>query len=361
MVCFVLTLYSDKVFSDTLQTIIIMSIAMIQNTFPTTRLRRLRRTPAIRSLIKETQLDISKLIQPLFIRHGQGIKQAIAAMPGQYQFSIDQLSFEVQALNMLGINSVLLFGIPEYKDEVGSSAYQADGIIQKAITTIKKNHPEMLIITDVCCCEYTEHGHCGYIKKPYPTENVDVDNDASLALLAKQAVSYAQAGADIIAPSANMDGMVYAIRQALDEASFTHLPILSYSVKYASAMYGPFRQAAEGAPKFGDRRSYQMDYANSHEAIRECQQDIAEGADMLMVKPAHTYLDIIHKVKQQFPELPLSAYHTSGEYSMLKAAAANGWVDEAKAVLEILTAIRRAGADFIITYYAKDVASWLKS
>jgi porphobilinogen synthase len=365
-----------------------------QGLFPMTRLRRLRNNQAIRNLVKETQLNVNDLIQPLFIRYGKGIKNPIASMPGQFQISVDNLEDEIKSIVKLGITTVLLFGIPEHKDPLGQDSYSDNGIIQSAIRTIKKIAPELLVISDVCFCEYTDHGHCGYLHTQNTQENneccsshshhspnhnssssssnhsskssthsheINLDNDKTLELLAKQAVSHAQAGVDIIAPSGNIDGMVFAIRNALDHAGYKHLPILSYAVKYASSMYGPFRQAAEGAPKFGDRRSYQMDYANANESIREAALDVAEGADMLMVKPAHAYLDIILRVKQTFPELPLGAYHTSGEFAMIKAAAQNGWLDEKSAVLEVLTAIRRAGADFIITYFAKDVAAWLKN
>jgi porphobilinogen synthase len=321
--------------------------------FPQTRLRRLRYNANVRDLVRETSLNKGDLIYPLFIRHGVGIKKEIASMPSQYQLSVDQLETEIKELQTLGLNQVLLFGIPESKDGCGSDSYADQGIIQQAIKQIKLIAPNMLVITDVCFCEYTDHGHCGEIK------NDDVDNDATLALLAKQAVSHAKAGADIIAPSGMMDGMVQAIRSALDNAGFAHLPILSYSVKYASCMYGPFRDAAEGAPKFGDRRTHQMDPANAEEALRECALDVAEGADMLMVKPAATYLDVIARVKQAYPALPLGAYHTSGEFAMIKAAAEKGWIDEKKAILETLIAIRRAGADFIITYFAKDAAKFL--
>lgn len=329
--------------------------------FPSTRLRRLRQNTTIRGLVKETHLTADKLIQPLFIHHGNNIKQAIRSMPGQFQISVDQLHNEIASLQTVGIKQVILFGIPESKDAWGRSAYQDTGVIQQAIREIKKHFPHMLVITDLCFCEYTDHGHCGYLTDTNIKGEVDVDNDITLDLLAKQAISHAKAGADIIAPSGNMDGMVQAVRQTLDQAGFTQLPILSYSVKYASSLYGPFREAAQGAPQFGDRQTYQMDIANSNEALRECSLDIAEGADILMVKPAHTFLDIICKVKLTYPELPLCAYHTSGEYALLKAAANAGWLDERKSVLEVLTAIRRAGADIIITYYAKDVAQWLNS
>lgn len=321
--------------------------------FPATRLRRLRHNDSIRALVREVELNVKDLVAPIFIRHGSNIKKPIASMPGMFQLSTDQLPEEIATLRTLGIKSVLLFGIPASKDALGQDAYSDHGIIQTAIPIIKKLAPELLIMTDVCFCEYTDHGHCGVMLDQH------LDNDKTLELLAKQAVSHAQAGADIIAPSGMIDGMVKAIRQGLDTAGFNHTPILSYSVKYSSHMYGPFREAAEGAPQFGDRKTHQMDYANRHEPIRECALDIAEGADMLMVKPAHTYLDVIANVKRNYPALPLGAYHTSGEYAMLKAAAANGWIDERHAALEVLSAIKRAGADFIITYYAKAAAIWL--
>lgn len=330
--------------------------------FPKRRLRRLRQSEAIRALVRENQLDINKLVLPLFVKHGYGLKQPIAAMPGQFQFSIDTLGEEIEEIVSLGLKSVLLFGIPEKKDSLGKDSYSDNGIVQSALAVIKQIAPQLLVMSDICFCEYTDHGHCGVLTHPEAGCNadvVDVDNDATLQLLIKQALSHVRAGTDIIAPSCNMDGMVHVLRNALDEASYQHIPILSYAVKYASAMYGPFREAAEGKPQFGDRQTYQMDIANANEAIRECELDIAEGADMLMVKPAHTYLDIMYRVKQTYPELPLCAYHTSGEFAMLKAAAANGWMDEKKSVLEVLTAMRRAGADFIISYFAKDVAKWL--
>lgn len=326
--------------------------------FPKTRLRRLRQNSMLRDLVRETRLDISKLVLPLFIKHGTNVKNPIASMPGHFQLSIDQLEEEIKTISSLGIKNIILFGIPAEKDPLGKDAYSDNGIIQSAIPVIKKIAPQMLVISDICFCEYTDHGHCGVVTQSNSDQEVQVDNDATLALLAKQVVSHAQAGTDIIAPSGNMDGMVQTIRHALDEAGFSHLPILSYAVKYASAMYGPFRQAAEGAPKFGDRRTYQMDFANTNEALRECALDVAEGADMLLVKPAHTYLDIIQRVKQAHPHLPLCAYHTSGEFAMIKAAVEKNWLDERKSVLEILTAIHRAGADFIITYYAKEIAGW---
>ena len=329
------------------------------NSFPTTRLSRLRQKSQLRGLIRETSLEISKLVMPIFIKHGTGIKQPIPSMPGLFQLSVDQLEEEINAIVQAGIRSVILFGIPAKKDPLGKDAYSDDGIIQTAIPVIKKLAPHLLIMSDICFCEYTDHGHCGVLHE-HPSKG-QVDNDKTLTLLARQAVSHAKAGTDIIAPSGSMDGMVQALRNALDLAGYQHIPILSYSVKYASAMYGPFRQAAEGAPQFGDRRTYQMDIANSNEALRECMLDVAEGADMLMVKPAHTYLDVIFRIKQSFPELPLCAYHTSGEYAMIKAAAEKGWIDERKTVIEVLTSIRRAGADFMITYYAKEAAGWLQS
>lgn len=327
----------------------------MQNTtgsFPTVRMRRLRKTDAMRQLVREVKLDIDKLVLPLFIRHGAGIKNPIASMPGHYQLSVDMLEEELKEIVELGIKNIILFGIPAQKDAVGSDACSDHGIIQSALPVIKKIAPSLLVMTDVCFCEYTDHGHCGVV------ENEDVVNDKTLAILGEQAVSHARAGADVIAPSANMDGMVAAIRSALDDAGFVETPILSYAVKYASNMYGPFRQAAEGAPQFGDRRSYQMDFANRYDGLRESALDVEEGADMLMVKPAHTYLDVLCRVKQAYPYMPLVAYHTSGEFAMIKAAAEKGWLDEKRGVLEVLTAIHRAGADIIITYFAKDVARW---
>ncbi len=325
--------------------------------YPEVRLRRLRRNAKLRDLLHETRLDPAKLTMPIFVKHGTNVCHPIASMPGMFQLSLDKLAVEARAIADLGIKSVLLFGIPAEKDGLGLDSYSDGGIIQSAIKVIKQAAPELLVITDVCLCEYTDHGHCGVLHHEH---DADVDNDATLALLAKQAVSHANAGADIVAPSANMDGMVQAIRRGLDENGFSHLPILSYAVKYASALYGPFRVAAEGAPKFGDRSSYQMDMRNEQEALRECALDIHEGADMLMVKPAHAYLDVICRVKTAYPSLPLAAYHVSGEYAMIKAAAEKGWIDERRVVCEVLTAIHRAGADFIITYYAKEVAAWLR-
>lgn len=318
------------------------------------RPRRLRAHPKLRDMLAETVLTVNDLVQPLFIRHGEGVHKPIEAMPGQAQFSVDNIAAEAKAIADLGIPAVLLFAIPETKDAEGSSSWQDDGVIQQAICEIKKAAPELLVIADVCFCEYTDHGHCGVL-----CEKMVVDNDKTLPLLAKQAVSFAKAGADILAPSGMVDGMVAAIREGLDEAGFQQLPILSYAVKYASSLYGPFREAAEGAPQFGDRKTYQMNPANSSVALREAELDVQEGADMLMVKPAVNYLDIIYRLKQAFPEVPLAAYHVSGEYSMIKAASEKGWVDEEKVALEILLSIKRAGADFIITYFAKDVAGLL--
>ncbi len=332
---------------------------IVNSQYPRTRPRRLRNNEAIRALVSETAFNPRKLIHPIFIKHGQGIKTPIASMPGHFHFSIDQLPAEIEQLVQLGVHAVLLFGIPSHKDPLGQDSYSDDGIIQQAVRCIKNTAPTLFVITDVCLCEYTDHGHCGVIHAPDKKEVV-VDNDESIALLAKQAVSHAQAGADMVAPSANMDGMVFAIREALDSASFESLPILSYSTKYASALYGPFRMAAEGAPQFGDRKTYQMDYRNAQEALKECALDLEEGADMLMVKPAHAYLDVICRVKTTFPHIPLCAYHTSGEFAMLKAAAEKGWMNEQAGVMEVLTSIQRAGADMIITYYTKEVLTWLK-
>lgn len=318
------------------------------------RPRRLRHHETLRTMVQETHLRVQDLICPLFIKHGLTKKNPIASMPGQYQLGLNHLEEEIQEIVALGIPAVLLFGIPEYKDESGSAALHDHGIVQQAITTIKKIAPQLLVISDICFCEYTSHGHCGVL-----TENADVHNDKTLDLLVKQSLSHARAGCDIIAPSGMMDGMVAAIREGLDAAGFQHVPILSYAAKYASAFYGPFREAAEGAPQFGDRRTYQMDPANTKEALREVDLDVEEGADMLMVKPALSYLDIIYQTKRRYPEIPLCAYQVSGEYAMIKAAAQCGWLDEKKVALETLLSIKRAGADFIITYFAKVVAEWL--
>lgn len=321
--------------------------------FPVYRPRRLRNSEAIRKLVCETSLKISDFIYPLFVVEGKGIKAPIASMPGIFNFSLDRLEKEVEEVYLLGVLGVILFGIPDHKDALGSQAYAKDGIVQKAVSLIKEKFPDLLVITDVCLCEYTDHGHCGVIK------NGKVLNDPSLELLAKTALSHAKAGADMVAPSDMMDGRIGAIRTVLDENSYQGIPIMAYSVKYASAYYGPFREAADSAPQFGDRKGYQMDGANILEALREAQLDVEEGADILMVKPALAYLDVIKAVKDNFP-YPLAAYNVSGEYSMVKAAAQNGWVDEKRIVLESLISMKRAGADILITYHAKDVASWLK-
>ena len=324
------------------------------SSFPQSRLRRLRRSEALRALVRETKVEIGDLICPLFVVEGNQIKQEITSMPDVYRYSNDMLPGEVEDIAKLGIPAVILFGIPENKDKAGSSAYHPKGVIQEAIRTIKKATPELLVVTDVCLCEYTSHGHCGVIVDDY------VDNDKTVELLARTALSHAEAGADIVAPSDMMDGRVKAIRQTLDGNGLQHIPILAYAAKYASAFYGPFREAADSTPQFGDRRSYQMNPPNWREALREVEQDIAEGADMVMVKPALPYLDVIRKVRDTFNH-PLAAYSVSGEYAMVKAAAQQGWLDEKETVLEILTAINRAGADVIITYYAKQAARWLSS
>lgn len=326
---------------------------MLTATYPSLRLRRLRRTKQMRALVRETRVTVDNLIHPIFIKAGNNIKQPISSMPGHAQLSLDYLAEEIAECQALGINNLLLFGIPEKKDAIGSDSLKDDGIVQQGIRLIKSLAPDILIIADLCFCEYADHGHCGVIDHDHQT----VDNDATLPLLVKQAVSLAKAGADIIAPSGMMDGMVQAIRVGLDKAGFSQIPILSYAVKYASSFYGPFREAAEGAPQFGDRRDYQMDPANSSEALREATLDIQEGADMLMVKPAQNYLDIIFRVKQAYPEIPMCAYQVSGEFAMIKAAAKNGWINEEAVMLESLLSIKRAGADFIITYFAKQFAS----
>ena len=322
--------------------------------FPQSRLRRLRRTESLRALVRENHVEVRDLVYPLFIIEGSGMKQEITSMPDIFRFSVDQLPKEVEEIAKLGIPAVLLFGIPEHKDEVGSAAYHPEGVIQQAIRAIKKSVPKLLVVTDVCLCEYTSHGHCGVVVDGY------VDNDQTLLLLARTAVSHAEAGADMVAPSDMMDGRVKAIREALDEKGLQHTPILAYAAKYASAFYGPFREAAEATPQFGDRRSYQMDPPNLREALREVEQDIAEGADIIMVKPALAYLDVIRRVRDTF-NYPVAAYNVSGEYAMVKAAALQGWLDEKQVVLEILTAIKRAGADIILTYHAKEVSRWLQT
>ncbi|WP_144511027.1 porphobilinogen synthase [Bacillus sp. FJAT-22090] len=318
------------------------------------RHRRLRKTAGIRAMVKETYLHKEDLIYPIFVMDGENIKNPVASMPGVFQFSLDRLGEEVDEVVSLGIPSVILFGLPAEKDAVGTQAYHDHGIIQKAIRFIKERHPELVVIADTCLCEFTDHGHCGVVD-----ENERILNDPSLDLLAKTAISQAEAGADIIAPSNMMDGFVTAIRHGLDSAGFEDVPIMSYAVKYASAYYGPFREAADGAPKFGDRKTYQMDYSNRMEAIREATSDLEEGADMLIVKPALAYLDIIRDVKNTF-DTPIVAYNVSGEYAMVKAAAINGWINEKETVLETLTGMKRAGADIILTYHAKDVARWLE-
>jgi porphobilinogen synthase len=326
------------------------------------RPRRLRTTPAIRAMVRETELNARDFIYPLFVRHGEG-RSEIRSMPGVYQLSVAEAVRDTEAAAKSGVNAVILFGIPAEKDPIGLENFAENGIVQQAIRAIKKEIPEMVVVTDVCLCEYTDHGHCGILNTGehfhagYPEGYVL--NDETLDILAKVALSHAECGADIVAPSGMMDGMVAAIREGLDGAGYENLPILSYAVKYASSFYGPFREAAEGAPKFGDRKSHQMDPGNVREALREAAIDVDEGADMLMVKPALAYLDVIRVVKDAFPELPMVAYNVSGEYSMIKAAAANGWVDEAKVTLETLTSIKRAGADIIITYHAVDAAKWL--
>jgi len=316
------------------------------------RPRRLRMNSILREMIRETSLDVGDLIYPLFVVPGDNIKEEINSMPGVYHFSIDLLVEEVKEVRDLGIPAILLFGVPSYKDELGSEAYSEEGIVQKAVREIKEKVPEIVVITDVCMCGYTTHGHCGIV------ENGQVLNDKTVDYIAKIALSHVEAGADIVAPSDMMDGRVAAIRKLLDSKGFVNTPIMAYSAKYASSFYGPFREAAHSAPQFGDRKSYQMDYGNSNEALREIALDIEEGADIVMVKPALSYLDIIRRVKDNF-NIPIAAYNVSGEYSMVKAAAKMGWIDEKSTVLEILTSIKRAGADIVITYFAKDVAKWL--
>jgi len=316
------------------------------------RHRRLRHTANLRAMVRETRLHKEDLIYPIFVVEGENQKNPVQSMPGVFQVSLDRLNEEIEEVVKLGIKSVILFGIPHEKDEVGSGAYHDHGIVQRAIAQIKQQYSDLVVIADTCLCEYTDHGHCGVV------ENGQIVNDASLKLLAKTAVSQAKAGADIIAPSNMMDGFVAAIREALDEEGFVHIPIMSYAVKYASAFYGPFREAAESTPKFGDRKTYQMDPANRLEALREAEADVEQGCDFLIVKPALSYLDIVRDVKNHF-NLPVVAYNVSGEYSMIKAAAENGWIDEKGTVLEMLTSMKRAGADLMITYHAKDVARWL--
>lgn len=321
------------------------------NTFPIYRPRRLRANENLRRLVRETTLSVDDLIYPMFVVHGRNVATQISSMPGCYHYSVDNLVTAAKELASLGIPGTILFGIPEEKDALGSQAYADDGIIQQAVRAIKDAVPALLVITDVCLCEYTDHGHCGIV------EAGEVQNDRTVELLVKESLSHARAGADVIAPSDMMDGRVGAIRKALDQGGYENIPIMAYSAKYASAFYGPFREAAESAPQFGDRRSYQMDAANTEEALREVALDIEEGADILMVKPALAYLDVIHRVKTAF-QVPIAAYNVSGEYAMIKAAAQNGWIDEKRVALEALTGIKRAGADMILTYFAKSVVKW---
>jgi porphobilinogen synthase len=321
--------------------------------FPITRLRRLRRTATLRRMVRETRLAPDDFIQPLFVCPGRDVRKPIESMPGVAQLSVDLAVREARATFDAGVPAVILFGIPAHKDSTGSEAWNDSGVVQTAIREIKEHVPELAVITDVCLCEYTDHGHCGVLK------DGDVDNDATLELLAREALSHARAGADIVAPSDMMDGRVGAIRKALDQNNLVHVPIMAYSAKFASAFYGPFREAAESTPKFGDRRSYQMDSANGDEALREVALDLEEGADIVMVKPALAYLDLIYRVKAKFG-CPVAAYNVSGEYAMIRAAGLNGWLDEERATIEVLTAIKRAGADLILTYFAKEVAQKLK-
>jgi porphobilinogen synthase len=321
--------------------------------FPIVRMRRMRQNEKLRGLMRETRLSIDQLIYPLFIAEEIGQPREVVSMPGIMQWPLEHLSREAERIAALGIPAVLLFGIPLHKDEVGSEAYNSEGIIQQAIRQLKASVPELLVVTDVCLCEYTSHGHCGLIR------DGSVQNDESLQLLSRMAISHVQAGADIVAPSDMMDGRVGALRRALDEEGFNQAPIMAYSAKFASGFYGPFREAAGSTPQFGDRRAYQMDPANAREALREVALDIAEGADIVMVKPAMAYMDVIRQVRD-YCDLPIAAYNVSGEYSMIKAAAGNGWIDERRVVMEVLTGIRRAGADMLITYFAPEVAAWLK-
>ncbi len=322
--------------------------------FPTHRPRRLRRTEALRGLARETRLSTSGLIYPMFVCPGTKVRQEVSSMPGIHQQSVDQIVEECREVEGLGIPGIILFGLPETKDPRGTSSLSAHGVVQRAIEAIRKAKLKLLVITDVCLCEYTDHGHCGVI------ENGDVANDPTVAILAQQALSHARAGADIVAPSDMMDGRVAAIREMLDEHKFENIAILSYAAKYCSGFYGPFREAAQSTPQFGDRRGYQMDPANAREALKEVRLDLEEGADMVMVKPALPYLDVIYRVREAF-DVPVAAYNVSGEYALVKAAAEKGWVDEKRVVLEILTGIQRAGADIMLTYHAKDAARWLKA
>jgi porphobilinogen synthase len=326
--------------------------------FPSTRLRRLRQNPALRAAIRGVRLDPRQFILPLFVRSGGGPRREIASMPGQWQLTLADLPAEAEEAARLGLGGVIVFGIPETKDAQASDAASDEGIVARAVRALKQTVPELLVVTDVCCCEYTEHGHCGVLAQR--GGRTDVDNDPTLALLEKQAVCHARAGADVVAPSGMMDGMVQAIRRGLDAAGHLDTPIMSYAAKYAGAFYGPFRDAAESTPQFGDRRGYQMDPASDPgQALREVALDVAEGADLVMVKPALAYLDIVRQVHDAFPGVPLAAYNVSGEYSMVKAAAARGWLDERAVALEMLTAMTRAGASLVLTYWAKDAARWL--
>ncbi|MCP3774008.1 porphobilinogen synthase [Paenibacillus sp. MZ04-78.2] len=328
--------------------------------FPLVRNRRLRGSAAIRNLVREHTVTLHDLLYPIFVTHGTNVKEEIRSMPGVYHFSLDRLEEEIREIVELGIPAIVLFGVPHEKDAHASSAYDPNGIVQQASRLIKTWAPELLIVADTCLCQFMDHGHCGVVHYDEAKGRAEVLNDASLELLVKTAVSQAGAGADIIAPSNMMDGFVYAIRQGLDEAGYEQVPIMSYSVKYASSFYGPFREAAHSTPQFGDRKTYQMDPANVREALREAESDVAEGADMLMVKPALAYMDVIRELRDHF-NLPLVAYNVSGEYSMIKAAALQGWVDEKSIVLETMTGFKRAGADMIITYFAKDIARWLRN
>ncbi len=321
-------------------------------TFPRSRPRRLRRNENIRRLVRENRITLDDLIYPLFVRYGENVVEEVPSMPGVFRYSVDKVADAVKEVRDLGIPAVILFGIPEHKDEVGSDTWSNEGIIQRTLRVLKKEVPDMYLITDVCFCEYTSHGHCGVL------HDHEVDNDATLENLKKQVISHAENGADMVAPSGMMDGMVKAIREALDGAGYSHVPIMAYSAKFASAFYGPFRDAAESAPSFGDRRGYQMDPANSREALKEVLLDVEEGADVVMVKPALSYLDIISKVKE-ITLLPVCAYNVSGEYSMVKAAGKLGWIDERKVMMEMLLSMKRAGADMIITYFAKEVAQMI--
>jgi porphobilinogen synthase len=339
---------------------------MILVSFPATRLRRLRRTARLRDLVRETELSPAHLIQPLFVTAGEGVREEVDSMPGVERLSISELVSEAGAIAGSGIGAVLLFGIPAEKDEVGSGAYDDEGVIQMAVRALKEAQPELVVITDVCLCEYTSHGHCGVLRETHPrtrsggdASDVEVDNDLTIELLAKTAISHAEAGADAVAPSDMMDGRVGAIRSQLDEEGHSGTAIVAYSAKYSSALYAPFRDAADSTPEFGDRRGYQMDPANADEAVREANLDVDEGADIVMVKPATPYLDVIRRVKEA-TRAPVAAYQVSGEYSMVKAAAERGWINERETALELLTGIRRAGADVIVTYWAREAAEWLR-